>query len=106
MAEAEAADLLQLLLNHLLKVGNIEDVKTFVEASTERLSGLVRNGIMTFADKLKDEGRREGRQEGRQEVSKQIALTMLQEGVEAAFVAKVTGLSLSHVERLSLTLKN
>jgi predicted transposase/invertase (TIGR01784 family) len=114
MTEAEAVELLQLLLNYLLKVGNIEDVKTFVEVSTERLSGPVRSEIMTFADKLKDEGmqqgiqegRREGIQAGSQERAEKIALTMLQEGVEAAFVAKVTGLSLSHVERLSLTLKN
>jgi predicted transposase/invertase (TIGR01784 family) len=117
MAEAEAVELLELLLNHLLKVDNIEDVKTFVEVSTERLSGPVRSEIMTFADKLKDEGRQQGRQagiqEGRregiqagsQERAEKIALTMLQEGVEVAFVAKVTSLSLSHVERLSLTLK-
>jgi hypothetical protein len=84
----------------LLRVGNIEDVHAFIEVSTEQLSGLVRSEVMTFAEKFEELGRKEGRQEGRQEV----ALSMLKEGVDTAFVVKTTCLSLTDIERLTESL--
>ena len=63
---------------------------------------------MTFAEKMeergiqkgKQEGILEGKQEGKIEGKQDIALRMLNEGVELAFISRVTDLSLADLERL------
>ena len=63
---------------------------------------------MTFAEKMeergiqkgKQEGILEGKQEGKIEGKQDIALRMLNEGVELAFISKVTDLSLADLKRL------
>jgi predicted transposase/invertase (TIGR01784 family) len=97
----EGMDLLQLLLNYLLRVGNIEDVDTFIDISTKQLSGLMRSEVMTFAETLEERGIQKGREEGIQKV----ALTMLKEGVDTAFIIKTTGLSLTDIGRLNQSLR-
>ena len=47
---------------------------------------------MTFAEKMEERGIEQGKQD--------IALRMLNEGVELAFISKVTDLSLADLERL------
>jgi recombination-promoting nuclease RpnB len=113
----EGMDLLQLLLNYLLRVGNIEDVDTFIDISTKQLSGLMRSEVMTFAETLEErgiqkgreqgiqKGREQGIQKGREEGIQKVALTMLKEGVDAAFIIKTTGLSLQDIERLNESLR-
>ena len=104
MEHTEAIELLELLLNYLLHVGNIEDIDGFIAAGAERLSGPVRSEIMTFAEKLEqrgiEKGIRKGRQEGLQEGMKTVVLNMLKEGAEVPFIAKVTGLSAAEIEHL------
>ena len=59
---------------------------------------------MTFAEKLEERGIQkgilEGEARGKQEGKKDTALKMLNEGVELAFISKVTDLSLADLERL------
>ena len=75
---------------------------------------------MTFAEKMEErgiqkgmqkgiqkgklegilEGEARGKQEGKTEGKKDIALKMLNEGIELAFISKVTDLSLADLKRL------
>ena len=100
LKDAEAMELLQLLVNYLLNVGNIEDITGVLDASTQRVPGRVRSEIVTAAEQLKDLGR----QEGWQQCAEAVALTMLQEDADTAFVAKMTKLSEVDIERLRASL--
>jgi predicted transposase/invertase (TIGR01784 family) len=48
----------------------------------------------------KAEGLEEGRQEGQQLALRSVAVSLLQEGIEATIIAKTTGLSIAAVEQL------
>ena len=108
MDKYEAQEMLELLLKYLFNAGNIEDIDSFVESSLEQLSSPIRSEMMTFAEKMeergiqkgKQEGILEGKQEGKIEGKQDIALRMLNEGVELAFISKVTDLSLADLKRL------
>ena len=108
MDKYEAQEMLELLLNYLFSAGNIEDIDSFVESSIEQLSSPIRSEMMTFAEKMeergiqkgKQEGILEGKQEGKIEGKQDIALRMLNEGVELAFISKVTDFSLADLKRL------
>ena len=120
MDKYEAQEMLELLLNYLFNAGNIEDIDSFVESSIEQLSSPIRSKMMTFAEKLeergmqkgklegilegeargKQEGKIEGKKEGITEGKTDTALKMLNEGVELAFISKVTDFSLAELKRL------
>ena len=51
---------------------------------------------MTFAEKMEERGIQKGMQKGKQD----IALRMLNEGVELAFISKVTDFSQADLKRL------
>ena len=55
---------------------------------------------MTFAEKMEERGIQKGKQEGKIEGKQDIALRMLNEGIELAFISKVTDLSLADLKRL------
>ena len=55
---------------------------------------------MTFAEKMEERGIQKGKQEGKIEGKQDIALKMLNEGVELAFISKVTDFSLAELKRL------
>ena len=63
---------------------------------------------MTFAEKLEERGMQKGKLEGilegeargKQEGKKDTALKMLNEGVELAFISKVTDFSLADLKHL------
>ncbi len=55
---------------------------------------------MTIAEKLREKGMQEGERKGEQKGLEKAALMMLREGVEMAFIAKVTNLSAVDIERL------
>ncbi len=59
-----------------------------------------REVIMTFAEQLKQEGRREGRQEGEHQKALSIAEKMLDAGAELAFIKQVTELSDKEISAL------
>ncbi len=119
--DPETVELLKLLLNYVYVVGNIDDAEAFFEAGNNRTSRLVRSEMMTIAEKLREQGMKKGREQGMQEGREQgreqgikegerkglekTAMTMLQEGVEVAFIAKVTGLSVADIEQLQVSLE-
>jgi len=104
MDKYEAQEMLHLLLNYLLSAGNIEDIDSFMTSSIEQLSSPMRSEMMTFAEKMEERGIQKGMQkgmlEGETRGKQDIALRMLNEGVELAFISKVTDLSLADLERL------
>jgi len=53
-----------------------------------------------FAREGREEGREEGRQEGHREAVEEIALDMLERGVEKTLIAEVTGLKLEEINKL------
>ncbi|MGL9688287.1 MAG: hypothetical protein ACR5K6_00590 [Wolbachia sp.] len=54
-------------------------------------------------DTAKEEGREEEKKEGKEEREIEIAKAMLAEGMNAATIAKLTGLSTDEVEKLRFT---
>jgi predicted transposase/invertase (TIGR01784 family) len=55
---------------------------------------------MTFAEKIEARGEARGQAEGKASEKVAIAKNLLNEGVEPAFIAQVTGLSLAEIEQL------
>jgi predicted transposase/invertase (TIGR01784 family) len=112
MDKYEAKEMLHLLLNYLLSAGNIEDIDSFMTSSIEQLSSPIRSEMMTFAEKMEErgiekgkqegilEGKQEGMLEGETRGKQDVALRMLNEGVELAFISKVTDFSLAELKRL------
>lgn len=60
--------------------------------------------IMTLAQKLLNEGQEVGWTGGEKNTSEKIARRLLKAGVEIAFVAKMTGLSLSQLKEFQADL--
>jgi predicted transposase/invertase (TIGR01784 family) len=89
------------VLNYLLNVGNTADIEQFIKGG-QRLPEPVRGEFMTIAEKLRAMGAEEGKVEGIEEV----ANSLLKEGVEPRFVARVTKLELAVVLKLQAQLKN
>ena len=96
LEQTNTVELLQLLIKYLLNVGNIDDIDAFIDKNTEQLSDPIRSEIMTAAEKLRDLGRQEG--------IEAVALAMLREGANSAFVSKVTDLPVATIERLRASL--
>jgi predicted transposase/invertase (TIGR01784 family) len=72
---------------------------TFVEQLFTRLSR--RTNIMTAARQLERRGIEKGRQEGRQEERLTFAKAMLSSGYKTDEIARLTGLSISELHKLS-----
>ena len=101
--------MLTLFYIDLQNKGNIEDIDSFIESSIEQLSSPIRSEMMTFAEEMEERGIQKGkarrqsqkaRQEGKIEGKQDIAQRMLNEGVELAFISKVTDLSLADLKGL------
>ncbi|BAP00407.1 Rpn family recombination-promoting nuclease/putative transposase [Wolbachia endosymbiont of Cimex lectularius] len=74
-------------------------------AYEERLMDLRKEeAILAYRlDTAKEEGREEGKKEGKKKRETEIAKAMLAEGMNAATIAKLTGLSTGEVEKLRFT---
>ena len=59
-------------------------------------------GILEGEARGKQEGKIEGKKEGIEQAKQDAALRMLNEGVELAFISKVTDLSLADLKRLQV----
>lgn len=110
----------RLVLEYLFQVGNIDDVEEFVCTVKQRVPERVGRTVMTLAEYFEQQGREEGRleghqegklegwqegklegrQEGKLEGRQEVVLSMLNEGADLAFVAKVSGLSRTELTRL------
>jgi len=87
-----------------------------MESSIEQLPSPIRSEMMIFAEEMEErgiqkaklkrllkgmlEGKARGIQEGIEQAKQDAAQRMLNEGVELAFISKVTDLSLADLERL------
>jgi recombination-promoting nuclease RpnB len=93
---AGGRDFIAIVLQYLLERGELSDKEAFFKLIDTQISHEVGEKIMSLAEQLKEEGRIEG------ELNKEleIAMRMLEEGSDPAFVAKVTGLSLDKIKKL------
>ncbi len=53
-----------------------------------------------------DEGEQKGKQEGKNEKAEEIAIKLLQEGMDISFIVKMTGLSVEQIKQLDKDIKN
>ena len=106
--EHEGHDLLNLLLKYVLHAGNIDNINAFIRDGAEQLPRPIRSELMTFAEKMEEQGIQKGLQKGMQKGRKagidegmeKVALKMLAEGIEVPFITKITGLSQAEIKRL------
>ncbi|MFV0264108.1 MAG: Rpn family recombination-promoting nuclease/putative transposase [Kluyvera sp.] len=98
---------MEALFNYLLRSGDAVRFHEFLQAAVERVPEQ-KEKIMTIADRLREEGHWEGRKEGVQQGLQQgvrqealrIARTMLENGIDAAMVQLITGLSADELASL------
>lgn len=81
------------IFDYLMTVGDIHDSETFIEVVTQNLSPQLGAEIMTFAERLRQEGIEKG--------IKTIALKLLQkENMPLSAIAELTGLTLEQLNAL------
>jgi predicted transposase/invertase (TIGR01784 family) len=94
---------------YLLDRGEWSDRKKFIHAVEKNLGSDMGRKVMTLAEQWRTEGRLEGHQlghqlghrEGRHEQNLEIAKRLLSEGVDLAFIAKITNLTIATLEKLA-----
>ena len=82
----------RLVVEYLVQAGNIIDSKRFVEIVKQRVPERVGGVVMTVAEYFEEQGREKERQK--------VALSMITEGSDLAFVEKVTGLTRRELDKL------
>ena len=92
----EEKPLLRLLLNYLFRRGNIRIKEMTIQTKTQKIPHSIRRDVITLAEQLEQKGRNEGIQEK----TKDIAIKLLTEGSDVAFIQKITGLSINEIEAL------
>ena len=100
-----AEELLRLTLEYLIQVGHLSSIDELLKTIEQQLPEQVGRVAMTIAEQLKQQGRREGQQQGQKEGCQKVALSMLKEGVELAFISRVTELDRSEVDQLKQQLE-
>ena len=98
-------DYIMRIMDYLMTVGDIHDSDAFIEVVTQNLSPQMGAEIMTFAERLRQEGLEKGiekgLQKGREEGIKAIASKLLQkESMTLATIAELTGLTLAQLNVL------
>jgi len=83
------------LINYIAQAGEAQDVQTLLFGLAQRVP---QHGetLMTFAEKLRNEGMQEGKRVAIQE----IAETMLRLGLDSEAIMKITGLSKDELQQL------
>jgi len=114
--QADGREFVSIVLEYLMARGAIQDKESFYRLINEQVSVDLGEKVMTIAEELRAEGRQKGFMEGIEKGLEQglekgleqgleqgkleVAKRLLMEGVEALFVAKVTGLPLAQIEEL------
>jgi predicted transposase/invertase (TIGR01784 family) len=93
-------EFIKTLLNYVTRTGNVIDIDHLVEES-HRLPKPIGDTFMTIAEQLEARGEAKGKAKGKAEGKAETALNLLKEGTDPQFVAKVTGLSLEDVMKLT-----
>lgn len=95
MLEQMSGQQITTLINYIAQAGEAQDVQTLLFGLAQRVP---QHGetLMTFAEKLRNEGMQEGKRIAIQE----IAETMLRLGLDSEAIMKITGLSKDELQQL------
>jgi predicted transposase/invertase (TIGR01784 family) len=86
-------DYIMRIMDYVMTVGDIHDSETFIEVVTQNLSPQMGAEIMTFAERLRQEGIEKG--------IETVALKLLQkEDMPLSTIAEITGLTLEQLTAL------
>lgn len=95
MLEQMSGQQITTLINYIAQTGEAQDVQTLLVGLAQRVP---QHGetLMTFAEKLRNEGMQEGKRVAIQEIAK----TMLRLGLDSEAIMKITGLSKDELQQL------
>lgn len=95
MLEQMSGQQITTLINYIAQAGEAQDVQTLLFGLAQRVP---QHGetLMTFAEKLRNEGMQEGKRVAIQEIAK----TMLRLGLDSEAIMKITGLSKDELQQL------
>lgn len=95
MLEQMSGQQITTLINYIAQAGEAQDVQTLLVGLAQRVP---QHGetLMTFAEKLRNEGMQEGKRVAIQEIAK----TMLRLGLDSEAIMKITGLSKDELQQL------
>jgi len=96
IVQSGGRDYVSIVLQYALERGELRNKQAFFELINTQISSEVGEKIMTLAEQLIDEGKHKGKLEGKLEVAERL----LSEGIEIAFVAKMTGIPLERLKVL------
>ena len=89
------------LIKYILNIDDDQrDVAELVGLMHDNLSPDVEKEIMTLAERIEEKGMEKGMEKGRLEANLTSAKKMIKEGVDPAFIAKFTELSLAQIKKL------
>ena len=94
--QKDGREFVEVVLQYFLERGELKNREQFFELINDNISHEVGGDIMTLAEQLREEGKCEGQQEKALE----IARTLLEDGSDPEFVAKVTRLPLLKIKDL------
>ncbi len=106
--KSQGDELLQQLLLYLYHGSKIIDLKKVIH-STVQIGEPIRRRVMTLAEQLEEKGMKrgmkqgmqQGMQKGIQQSTNDMAIKMLKEGTDLAFISRMTGLSLEEIKQLA-----
>ena len=90
----------KLVVEYLVQAGNITDGSEFVDVVIQCIPERVEGVAMTVAEYFEQKGMEKGELVGRQKERRQVALSMIKEGINVDLVAKVTDLTRREVDDL------
>lgn len=93
-------DICRLVLNYAIKEVTADNQQLFLQKVNQHLAGKLRGEAMTLAECFRQEGRVQGIEQGIEHEKIVIAQRLLAEGVELAFIAKITKLPLAQIKKL------
>jgi recombination-promoting nuclease RpnB len=106
LEQAGGTDYVLLLLNYCLNVGQVLDIKEFVEIVQHGLSTQTGEKVMTIAERFIEKGKLEGladgEAKGEMNIKRKIAIKCFEEGLPFTLIEELTGLSKQELEKILL----
>ena len=93
-------DFIGVVLQYIIESAEISDNDALIELINTNVSYEIGEKIMTPAEKWRQEGELRGELRGKLEGKLELIKTMLSHGVEPAFIAKNTGVSMDEIKAL------
>lgn len=85
-------DYIPTIISYIFEAGQIKDRNEFVDTLTKGLT-TQEEKVMTIAEQFRAEGRAEGEAQAVNKTLKEVAAKMLQNGISAEDVHRITGIS-------------